>query len=77
MRRPILAVAAAISMISMTSGALAQSAAPLSLAPNVRAGADTEEASFYRGGFIIPLVLVLGLGALIYVLTKDGDPESP
>lgn len=77
MRRPMLAIAAAVSMISMTSGALAQSAAALSLASSVRAGADTEEVSFYRGGVIIPAILILGLGALIYVLTKDGDPESP
>jgi hypothetical protein len=77
MRRPVLAAIAAVSMIAASGGALAQSAASLSLAPSVRAGADTEELSFYRGGVIIPAVLIIGLGALIYLLTKDGDPESP
>lgn len=77
MRRPVLAAAAALSMIMGTSPVLAQSAAPLSLASYVSPDADMSEASDYRGGFIIPTLVVLGLAALIYVLTKDGDPASP
>jgi len=77
MRRPMLAVAAAVSMIGASSGALAQSAAPLSVAAHVRAGADMEDASAYRGGIIIPTLAVLAIIAIIYVLTKDGDPASP
>ena len=77
MRGRLLAVAAAISMVSLSSGALAQSAAPLSLANVERAGADSEEASFIRGGFIIPTLIVLAIAGGIYLLTKNDDPESP
>ena len=77
MRGKMLAVAAAVSMIGMTGGALAQSAAPLSLAPAARAGADVEDVSFLRGGFIIPTLIVLAIIGGVYLLTKDGDPASP
>jgi sugar phosphate permease len=77
MRKSVLAAAAAVSMIGVSSGALAQSAAPLSVAANVRAGADMEEASDYRGGVIIPGLIVLVIGVLVYVLTKSDEPTSP
>jgi hypothetical protein len=87
MRKSMLAVAAAVSMIGAgagSGGALAQSAVPpsasaaaLSLDPAVRASADLREASDLRGGFILPTLALLGVIALIYVLTKDGDPASP
>ena len=77
MRKSVLAVAAAVSMISLSSGAPAQSAAALSVAAEVRAGADMEEASDYRGGVIIPTLVVVVIGVLIYVLTKSNDPASP
>jgi hypothetical protein len=76
MRKSVLAVAAALSMVSVSSGALAQSAAPLSLS-HLRVGADLKEASDYRGGIIIPTLIVLGLGALLYVLLKNDNPKSP
>ena len=78
MRKSILAVAAAVSMIGVSSGALAQSAAPLSLrGAELRAGAAMEDVSDIRGGFILPTLAVLAIIALVYVLTKDGDPASP
>ena len=77
MRGRLLAAAAAFSMIGVGSGALAQGAAPLSLAPQLRAGADLDEANDIRGGFIIPTLVVIAIIAAIYLLTKDGDPESP
>ena len=83
MRKSMLAVAAAISMISVSSGAVAQSAASLSLSPSVslpadvRAGADMEDSSFYRGGIIIPALVILAIIGAVYLLTKDGDPASP
>jgi hypothetical protein len=77
MRGRILAVAAAVSMVSLSSGALAQSAAPLSLASGVRAGADSEDASNIRGGFIIPTLVVIAIIAAIYLLTQDDSPNRP
>ena len=77
MRKSMLAVAAAVSMIAVSSGALAQSAAPLSLRADARAGAATQDASDIRGGFILPTLAVLAIVALVYVLTKDSDPASP
>ncbi len=77
MRGRMLAVAAAISMISPSGGALARSAAPLSLSPAVRAGADSREASDINGGFILPTLAIAAIIAVIYVLTKGGDPQSP
>lgn len=81
MRKSVLAVVAAVSMVGLGSGALAQSAAPLSVAANApadaRAGADAEDASNYRGGFILPTLVVLAIIAAIYVLTKDDGPSSP
>jgi hypothetical protein len=77
MRKSMLAAAAAVSMIGLGGGALAQSAAPLSLRAHARAGAATEDANAIRGGFILPTLAVLAIIAVIYVVTKDSDPESP
>lgn len=77
MRKSMLAAVAAISMISASSGALAQSAAPLSLDPAVRAGAGMKQANAYRGGIIIPTLVIIAIGALVYVLLKDDNPKSP
>jgi hypothetical protein len=77
MRKSMLAVAAAVSMLSLSGGALAQSAAPLSLRADARAGVDLKDANDIRGGFILPTLAVLAIIALVYVLTKDGDPASP
>lgn len=81
MRKSILAVAAAISMISLSSGAVAQSAAALSVQPlslQSNAGADLQDANSIRGGFILPTIGILAIVAVIYLLTKGGDdPASP
>ena len=77
MRGRLLAVAAAISMISLSGGALAQSAAPLSLSGQVRTGAALDDANNIRGGFIIPTLVLIAIIGAIYLVTKNGDPESP
>ncbi len=77
MRKSVVAVAAAISMISLSSGAVAQSAAPLSLNPDVRAGAEARQASDIRGGFILPTLALVAIGVLLYVLLKNDTPASP
>jgi hypothetical protein len=77
MHRGLLAAAVAVSMVTVSSAAVAQSAAPLTLAGAVRAGPDGRDASDLRGGFIIPTLIVLAIIGGIYLLTKDGDPASP
>ena len=76
MRKSMLAAAAAISMISVSSGAVAQSAAPLSLSPSVRAGADMDGASNYRGGIIIPALILIAVIGAIYLITKGGSDNA-
>lgn len=87
MRRPLLAAVAALSLIGATSAAQAQSlapqsaaapsAAPLSIAANLPVSATSDEANFYRGGIIIPTLVIVAIAALIYVLTKKDEPSSP
>ena len=76
MRKSVLAVVAAVSMISVSSGAAAQSAAPLSLANAPGAQAAMKDANDIRGGFILPTLAILAIAGLIYVLTKDNS-SSP
>lgn len=77
--RPLAAIAAA-SLAFGSSAALAQSAAPLSVAPTVeRASADTGSANELRGttGWIIGAI---ALGLIIWgaiELFDDDDPDSP
>ncbi len=77
MRRPLFAAAAALTMISMSSATVAQSAAPLSIAGQLRAAQPAQEANDIRGGFILPTLAIIVIGVLIYVLTKSDDPNSP
>jgi hypothetical protein len=76
MRKSVLAAAAAVSMLGLGSGAVAQSAAPLSLA-QVRPDADMTNAGDIRGGFILPALAIIVIGVLIYVVTKNDNPSSP
>ena len=75
-----LAAVAAASLAFGSSAALAQSAAPLSVAPAVeRAGADTASANELRGttGWIIGAI---ALGLIIWgaiELFDDDEPDSP
>lgn len=78
MRKSMLAAVAAVAMIGATSGtAVAQSAAPLSIASMVRTDAGTNEASDLRGGFILPTLAILAIIGVILLVTKNGSPSSP
>jgi hypothetical protein len=63
----------------MSTGAVAQSAQPLSLAnaPGVaRTGVHMRGESHIRGGFIIPTLVVIALAIGIWQLTKSNS-KSP
>jgi hypothetical protein len=77
MRKSVLAVVAAVSMISVSSGAAAQSAAPLSLAHAPGFQAAGQDASDIRGGFILPTLAILAIIGAIYLLTRNNSPSSP
>lgn len=76
-RKASLAAILAASMAS--TPALAQtapSAAPLSVAE--RSGAETQDASELRGGFIIPLLAIAAIIAgLLVAFNGDDEPHSP
>jgi len=71
-----LGLAAALSLATVSTGAVARSAQPLSLAnsPTVRAGADLRDESNIRGGFILPTLVLLALAVGIWQLTKSNSP---
>ena len=78
MRKSILAAVAALSLIGASgSAAVAQSAAPLSLA-SLGAGAGTRDANDIRGGFILPTLAILAIVGIILLVTKgSNNPSSP
>lgn len=78
MRRPVLAALAAVSMLGASgSAAVAQSAAPLSLASQVQTDTGTTQASDLRGGFILPTLAILAIIGAVILLTGDNGPSSP
>jgi len=66
-------------MLTVGSTAVAQSAAPSAATSSaVRAGAETEDASEMRGGYLIPLAIVVAIILGIILLTGgDDDSNSP
>ena len=62
---------------SVSAPTLAQSNAPVTAA--ARSGADMEDASELRGGFLIPLIALIAIILGILAATSDGGdrPRSP
>ena len=77
-----IAALAAASLITMSSAAVAQTAAPLSLAHSPaaeRAGADVSGANELRGTTMW-VIAAIGIGLLIWgaiELLDNDDPDSP
>lgn len=82
MRSNKLAVLAAVSLLTASSAAVAQTAQPLSLANAAPAGAVTTDANALdsRRGIGIYIIGAVVLGLIIWgiiELTSDGGPSSP
>ena len=71
MKKLIGAVAAAALALSPTLAA-AQNA-PVEVAP----AAEEAEGDQIRGGFILPLLVIVAAVLAVYLLTDDDAPESP
>ena len=77
-----IAALAAASLITMSSAAVAQTAAPLSLAHSpaaARSGADVSDANELRGTTMW-VIAAIGIGLLIWgaiELLDNDDPDSP
>ncbi|HEY7809870.1 MAG TPA: hypothetical protein VIA98_05780 [Allosphingosinicella sp.] len=69
MKKLIAAAAAAALVVSPTMAA-AQSA-PVEVAP----AAEQAEGDQIRGGFILPLLVIVAAVIAVYLLTKDGDDD--
>jgi hypothetical protein len=72
-----LGMAAALSLATVSTGAIAQSAQPLSLAYSpaiARVGAPMHGESHIRGGFILPTLALILIGVAIWQLTKSHSP---
>ena len=75
-----LGMVAALSLATVSTGAVAQSAPsaqPLSLANSpsfARAGAPMTEESQLRGGYIIPALVIIAIGIAVWQLTKSHSP---
>ena len=77
-----LSALVAISMLTASSAAVAQSAQSLSLTPAAHAGADAQSANALdsRNGIGIYLIGAVVLGLIVWgviELTKDDEPSSP
>jgi hypothetical protein len=70
-----LFTAAAAAVLALTPAlAAAQQAAP---APTPAPAGETVQGSEIRGGFVIPLIVLLALVALIYLLTHEQEQDFP
>ena len=69
----LLAAAAAV---SMTAAPVAAQTTPAATA-DARAGAEMDQASALRGGFLIPLIAIIAIILGILAATQDNDDDLP
>jgi hypothetical protein len=73
MFRKIAAAAAAIALVASPTVAAAQSAAPVEIAP----ATETAEGEELRGGFILPLAIIVAIVIAVLLLTKSDEEDTP
>lgn len=73
--KKLIAAAAAAALVMSPTVAAAQSA-PVEVAP----ATEQAQGEQIRGGFILPLAIIVAIAIAVYFLTKDKDdnlPKSP
>lgn len=73
MFRKIAAAAAALALAVSPTVAAAQSAAPAEVAP----AAESVEGEELRGGFILPLAVIVAIVIAVLLLTKGDEEDMP
>ena len=69
--KKLIAAAAAAALVMSPTLAAAQSA-PVEVAP----AAEQAEGEQIRGGFILPLAIIVGIAIAVYFLTKNDDKDN-
>ncbi|HYG47292.1 MAG TPA: hypothetical protein VD846_05045 [Allosphingosinicella sp.] len=67
-------ILAAIAAASMTAAPVAAAPAP---APEVAPAEETVEGEQIRGGYLLPLAIIIAIIIGVLLLTKDEEPISP
>jgi hypothetical protein len=67
-----LIAAAAAAALALSPTVAAAQAAPVEVAP----AAEQAEGEQIRGGFILPLGIIVAIAIAVYFLTKDKDNEA-
>jgi hypothetical protein len=70
--KKLIAAAAAAALVMSPTVAAAQSA-PVEVAP----ATEQAEGEQIRGGFILPLAIIVAIALAVYFLTKDKDDNVP
>ena len=71
------ALVAALALSMASTPVLAQSAAPLSIAPAARTAAATQDGSDLRGGYLIPAVVIIAVIAAAILITNHHNNDLP
>ena len=75
--RRLLGTAAALALASAPAIASAQQAAPARSAEVQPANEDVAGSELKKSGYILPLILVIGVIAALYLLIDDNEQDFP
>ena len=73
MRKAIINALTSLALVATPVVASAQTTAPTAPAP----AAEEMDGSQIRGGFLLPLAVIVAIIIAILLLTDDGKPKSP
>ena len=75
--KSVIAALSAIALTAAPTAVSAQTAAPPAAATEVHPGSETVEGNEIRGGYLLPLAIIIAIIIGVLLLTKDDeDPIS-